>query len=509
MATVPISDGDPKNSYTAAAGQTIFPYTFWIRDASHIAVFVNGTRQTLTSDYTVSGVQSPTGANVVFNSGRVEDDAVTLVYDPPFERTSEFTGALRLEALNTELTYLLTLLQSNQRKIDDAIRTGDTELVNFDGSLPELTGNGGRLLGIKSDLSGLEYVTVAASDSIISNYEDGSFSGTGAQTLFTLPFTPAAQNALLVWLGGVRQRPGVDYTVSGDSLVFTTAPSLGTNNITYLNTSATTSVNTPGDGSVTTAKLANGAVTTPKIAAQAVSTPRITDNAVTLDKMEHGTQGDILYYGTSGEPLRLGAGTAGQVLETTGAGGNPRWADQMQGGLVLLGSYTASNVASVDIGAGLDLDAAVDGSYDSYVLKMINLVPATDGADLYLRVSTDGGSSFISTSSYEWLLRKQETTVDTRTSGTPTVPQIELADTLGNGTGESYTGSLEMFTPSNVSFFKKFRHSSTMDDAGNRCAQIDGGARFTSLLSYNAARIFLSSGNISSGTFHLYGVRSS
>lgn len=56
---------------------------------------------------------------------------------------------------------------------------------------------------------------------------------------------------------------------------------------------------------------ANGDFT---IATNAVETGMINDNAVTLAKLEDGTQGDILVYGTSGAPTRLPIGTNGHVL---------------------------------------------------------------------------------------------------------------------------------------------------------------------------------------------------
>ena len=51
----------------------------------------------------------------------------------------------------------------------------------------------------------------------------------------------------------------------------------------------------------------------------------IADQAVILSKLKNGTQGDLLYYGAGGAPLRLNAGTAGEVLQTNGAGANPTW----------------------------------------------------------------------------------------------------------------------------------------------------------------------------------------
>ena len=62
-------------------------------------------------------------------------------------------------------------------------------------------------------------------------------------------------------------------------------------------------------------------------AAGAVTVSSVSDNAITPAKMEDGTQGDILIYGASGAPERLGFGTSGQFLKTQGTGANAVWAD--------------------------------------------------------------------------------------------------------------------------------------------------------------------------------------
>lgn len=51
----------------------------------------------------------------------------------------------------------------------------------------------------------------------------------------------------------------------------------------------------------------------------------VDNDIITLDKMAHGTQGEILYYGASGVPYRLSPGTSGQYLKTQGTGANPTW----------------------------------------------------------------------------------------------------------------------------------------------------------------------------------------
>ena len=73
-----------------------------------------------------------------------------------------------------------------------------------------------------------------------------------------------------------------------------------------------------------------------------VATAYIADNAVTLAKLEHGTQGDILYYGASGTPARLGTGSDGQVLTSGGSGANPAWE-----------TATVGDITKVTAGAGM------------------------------------------------------------------------------------------------------------------------------------------------------------
>ena len=99
------------------------------------------------------------------------------------------------------------------------------------------------------------------------------------------------------------------------------------------------------DGSIDEAHLADDAVTADKLANSinseiAANTAKATnathtgdvtgsgaltiaDNAVTLAKMAGGTDGQIITYDASGDPIAVGPGTDGQVLTSTGAGSPP------------------------------------------------------------------------------------------------------------------------------------------------------------------------------------------
>ena len=54
-----------------------------------------------------------------------------------------------------------------------------------------------------------------------------------------------------------------------------------------------------------------------------VITPSVTDDSITLAKMASGTDGNIISYDASGNPVAVATGNDGQVLTSTGAGSPP------------------------------------------------------------------------------------------------------------------------------------------------------------------------------------------
>jgi len=73
-------------------------------------------------------------------------------------------------------------------------------------------------------------------------------------------------NQIILSLGGVIQKPGTDFTVSGSVLTFTTAPAANTSFFAVLLGSDNGGTTTPTDGSVTTSKIVDDAVTAAKVA---------------------------------------------------------------------------------------------------------------------------------------------------------------------------------------------------------------------------------------------------
>ena len=89
--------------------------------------------------------------------------------------------------------------------------------------------------------------------------------------------------------------------------------------------------------SATTKTLTNKTLTSPTLTTPALGTPAsgvmtnmtgavtasIVDNAITLAKMAGGTDGNIISYDASGNPVAIATGSDGQVLTSTGAGSPP------------------------------------------------------------------------------------------------------------------------------------------------------------------------------------------
>lgn len=76
------------------------------------------------------------------------------------------------------------------------------------------------------------------------------------------------------------------------------------------------------------------------------------DDAVSLAKMKAETQGGLIYYGSSGAPTQLAAGTSGQFLKTQGSGANPVWA--AAGGGAFSKVYKSNSSTSTAMNEGND-----------------------------------------------------------------------------------------------------------------------------------------------------------
>jgi hypothetical protein len=105
------------------------------------------------------------------------------------------------------------------------------------------------------------------------------------------------------------------------------------------------------------------------------------------------TTNDCVKFDANGNTVDAGAACSSGSAVTSVAG----LTGVVPGGLVLLEQHTASSSAELDFTV-----CPANTSYDQYVLSMVNMTVATNGSDLEIQVSSNGGSSYDTTTNYRW-----------------------------------------------------------------------------------------------------------
>jgi hypothetical protein len=161
--------------------------------------------------------------------------------------------------------------------------------------------------------------------------QSGTGDGSDTTPIATLDYSVGSSNSIGVYLDGVRQLAGTDFTAAGTTLTFTTAPANGVGIDVYF-LGLELSIPTPADATVTAAKLASDAVTGAKIADDAIDSEHYTDGSIDLAHMSSesvdednlhisnaGSNGQFLskQSGDAGGLTWAAAGLTSEVVETT------------------------------------------------------------------------------------------------------------------------------------------------------------------------------------------------
>ena len=140
------------------------------------------------------------------------------------------------------------------------------------------------------------------------SFERQVFTIVNSQTAYTLSHSVTNENDIRLVINNIVQEPGSGkaYTASGTTLTLSAALTNGTDEMYCV--------------------FLGRAVGTVNAPAGSVGTSQLVDDAVTLAKMASGTDGNIISYDASGNPVAVATGTAGQVLTSAGAGAPPTFA---------------------------------------------------------------------------------------------------------------------------------------------------------------------------------------
>nr|BAR15039.1 hypothetical protein [uncultured Mediterranean phage uvMED] len=136
------------------------------------------------------------------------------------------------------------------------------------------------------------------------------------------------------------------------------------------------------------------------VTADSVVTANITDDAITLAKMASGTDGQIITYDASGNPVAVGPGTDGQVLTSTGAGSPPAFETLPSSGRLLQVIRQGwSGDVTVSSDTELISTAITPASTSSKIVAFVSVMIQPDNGeysslDLY-RGTLSGGSKIL------------------------------------------------------------------------------------------------------------------
>ena len=170
------------------------------------------------------------------------------------------------------------------------------------------------------------------------------------------------------------------------------------------------------------------------------------------------------------------------------------------------GNFVRLSTQSAATSATIDFTTGIDSTYDEYVLTVNDLKVATDGAELYLRISTDSGATFkAGASDYIW---GQAVVFGGGGvfAGSAGATHIEIGANMGNASDEGFSGEIYIYNPSSAALHKRINVISSWIAADANIVGIYASATYiTDNDAINALRVLADSGNLTSGTFTLYG----
>lgn len=203
------------------------------------------------------------------------------------------------------------------------------------------------------------------------------------------------------------------------------------------------------------------------------------------------TTGDTIYSSSGSTPARLGIGSTGQVL--TVAAGVPSWATPASGGGMTLISTTTLTGASVSL-------TSIPQTYNDLHIVIQNFKPANDGAYCNMRLNND------STSNRYRTLTLVSANMETSLDFNNTSFHVSSANDNSVATGLSHT---RIYNYTNSTTWKMADTMVISTDnsttANFQCFQRLGVYNQTGAIT--EINILPSSGNFTSGTVLLYGVK--
>lgn len=172
------------------------------------------------------------------------------------------------------------------------------------------------------------------------------------------------------------------------------------------------------------------------------------------------------------------------------------------GGLVLLEQHTAAASAT------LDFTACISATYDEYIIEIVGLVPATDGQNFLMRMSTNGGSTYDASGIYSWAAQSSNRFGQANSGNDGTATAIQMNHSaLDNIATHGINGTIRLFSPGSTTLYTSIRGMDAhLASDGTTIESGNSSGFYRSLTAVDAFRFLMTAGNFASGTIRVYGV---
>ena len=238
-----------------------------------------------------------------------------------------------------------------------------------------------------------------------------------------------------------------------------------------------------------------------------LSASDLNDDIISLAKMASGTDGNIITYDTSGNPVAVATGNDGQVLTSAGAG-QPCAFEAAGGAWNLISTFTSDGSD-----ATAEFTSGIDSTYKKYVFEFINIHPETDNVDFTFNVSIDGGSNY-NVAKQSTFNRMFHDEADTSTS-----LMYHTGFDLSNGTGEQpistemgadndqvFSGIMYLYNPADTTYQKNYLLKATGSTYHDHNGTCEAGGYINTTSAVDAVRFMYDSGEIQGGIIKMYGI---
>jgi len=191
------------------------------------------------------------------------------------------------------------------------------------------------------------------------------------------------------------------------------------------------------------------------------------------------------------------------------AGGAASW---MAPGQVLLESHTASSSSTLDFTARNAVGqsgATFQTDYDTYVIEVSHIVPASDGAHLVMQCGTGGTPTWDTGANYSYVAQRmsQTTPATESNTGLTSIPLTSLeanSGALAAGTNWGVTGFIKLYTGTGFTLTTgEFNYQ--IKFTSWRAMIVTSGA-YEQTTAITGVRFQFDSGALASGTIRIYGL---